>query len=195
MPRVFLPLYFLYVRNWQLCKKTMGTLNREQITVTWGIRKAMKKVAPEFILKNQCGQGKRLRKPWVCQVYTHQFWVLQLSLVKSICLKSLLTPSHHIWSYPRNPTRAYRKSKQRVSVTKGKRKSYILNDSLFINLMQVYKIYCTLPNKSAMKNKVQKTPQNQKPKHAKCAAVNLLAIRILKNSIMYSRFSLRFKEL
>ena len=93
------------------------------------------------------------------------------------------------------PNRAYRKSKQRVSVTKGKRKSYILNDSLFINLMQVYKFYCTLPNKSAMKNKVQKTPQNQKPKHAKCAAVNLLAIRILKNSIMYSRFSLRFKEL
>lgn len=55
--------------------------------------------------------------------------------------------------------------------------------------MQVYKIYCTLPNKSAMKNKIQKT------KHAKCAAVSLLAIRILKNSIMYSRFSLRLKKL
>lgn len=55
--------------------------------------------------------------------------------------------------------------------------------------MQVYKIYCTLPNKSAMKNKPKKT------KHAIYAAVNLLAIRILKNSIMYSRFSLRFKEL
>lgn len=55
--------------------------------------------------------------------------------------------------------------------------------------MQVYKIYCTLPNKSAMKNKIQKT------KHAKCATVNLLAIRILKNSIMYSWFCLRLKEL
>ena len=31
-----------------------------------------------------------------------------------------------------------------------------LNGSLFINLMQVYKIYSTLPNKSAMKNKIQK---------------------------------------
>lgn len=194
MPRVFLPLYFLYVRNWQLCKKAMGTLNREQITVTWGIRKAMKKVALEFILKNQCGQGKRLRKPWVCQVYTHQFWVLQLSLVKSICLKSLLTPSHHIWCYSRNPTEPIENQNKEYLLQKES-ESYILNDSLFINLMQVYKIYCTLPNKSAMKNKVQKTPQNQKPKHAKCAAVNLLAIRILKNSIMYSRFSLRFKEI
>lgn len=65
-----------------------------------------------------------------------------------------------------------------------------LNGSLFINLMQVYKIYCTLPNKSAMKNKIQK-----KTKHGKCAAISLLAIRILKNSIMYPRFSLKFKEL
>ena len=61
--------------------------------------------------------------------------------------------------------------------------------------MQVYKFYCTSPNKSALKNKVQKYPQNQKPQHIKCAAVNLPAIRIVKNSIIYSRFSLRFKEL
>ena len=61
--------------------------------------------------------------------------------------------------------------------------------------MHVYKIYCPLPSKSAMKNKVQKPLQKQNTKHAKCAAVNLLASRILKNSIMYSRFSLRFKEL
>jgi hypothetical protein len=53
--------------------------------------------------------------------------------------------------------------------------------------MQVYKIYYTLPNKSAMKNKIQKT------KHAKCVAINLLATRI-KNSVIYSRFSLRLKE-
>lgn len=70
----------------------------------------------------------------------------------------------------------------------GKVTNRFLNGSLFINLMQVYKIYCTLPNKSAMKNKIPK-------KHAKCAAVNMLAIRILKNSIMYSRFCLRLKEL
>ena len=53
--------------------------------------------------------------------------------------------------------------------------------------MQVYKIYCTLPKKSAMKNKVQKKQKNkktpktkQKTKHAKYAAVNLLAIRVIK---------------
>lgn len=138
MPGVFLPLYFLYVRNWQLCEEAMGTLNREQITVPWGIRKAMQKVAPEFILNNQCGQGKRLRKPWVCQVYTHQFWVLQLSLVKSIYLKPLLTPSHHIWSYSRNPTEPI--ETQRVSVTKGKWKR------LFFKWFFIHKLDASLQN-------------------------------------------------
>lgn len=65
--------------------------------------------------------------------------------------------------------------------------------------MQVYKIYCTLSNKSAMKNKVQNKrnlgqKKKTKTKHAKYAAVILLAIRILKNLIIYSRLSLRFKE-
>ena len=45
--------------------------------------------------------------------------------------------------------------------------------------MQVYKMYCTLPNKSAMKNKIKKK-KKPTPKHAKCAAVNLLAIRKLE---------------
>lgn len=45
--------------------------------------------------------------------------------------------------------------------------------------MQVYKIYCTLPNKSAMKNKIKKKKQ-KKTKHAKCAAVSLLASRKLE---------------
>ena len=31
--------------------------------------------------------------------------------------------------------------------------------------MQVYKIYCTLPNKSAMRNKVQKKKKPQKTNH------------------------------
>lgn len=45
--------------------------------------------------------------------------------------------------------------------------------------MQVYKIYCTLPNKSAMKNKIQKKKKTN-PKHAECAAVSLLASRKLE---------------
>lgn len=52
-------------------------------------------------------------------------------------------------------------------------------------------IYYRLLNKSAVKNKVKK----KKEKHVQHAAVNLLAIRILNNSVMYSRFSLRFKEI
>lgn len=81
----------------------------------------------------------------------------------------------------------------RVPLERENDKGQFLNASLFINLMQVYKIYCTLPNKSAMKNKLKKT--KKKTKHAKCAAIHLLAIRRLRNSIMYSRFSLKFKEL
>lgn len=64
--------------------------------------------------------------------------------------------------------------------------------------MQVYRIYCplSLPSKLAVKNKVQKkeTP-NKNTKHDKCVAINFLAIKILENSIIYSRFSLRFKEI
>lgn len=49
-----------------------------------------------------------------------------------------------------------------------------------------------------MKNKVQNKrtlgQKKKKTKHAKYAAVILLAIRILKNLIIYSRLSLRFKE-
>ena len=67
--------------------------------------------------------------------------------------------------------------------------------------MQVYRIYCSLslPSKPAVKNKVQKKIKKETPtkkiKHDKCVAVNLLAIKVLNNSIMYSRFSLRFKEI
>lgn len=47
----------LVCENWQLCQEAMGTLNREQILYLGGVE-AMKKVAFEFILKNQCAQGR-----------------------------------------------------------------------------------------------------------------------------------------
>ena len=72
-----------------------------------------------------------------------------------------------------------------------------MNGSLFLNLMQVYRIYCplSLPSKLAVKNKVQKkeTP-NKNTKHDKCVAINLLAIKILENSIIYQDLALGLRK-
>lgn len=130
---------------------------------------------------------------------TDHFQVLSLSIVKSACLPSLPSPLPSLSILFQKLNRAYKHIKQSFLMMEKwesnlffclpwSAQTKFLN-GLFINLMQVYKIYCTLPNKSAIKNKIHKT------KHAKCAAINLLAIRILKNSTMYSRFSLRLKEL
>ena len=45
-------------------------------------------------------------------------------------------------------------------------------------MMQVYKIYCTVPNKSAMRNKVQTLLTAKKTKHAKCAATKQVSTKV-----------------